>query len=289
MSDYRRLDRRIRLRSQALLEPYSVARENVLSMSPDDPVIPPAGRWQARLEGYLFPKISSLYVDLHKIQRRVFRINPQEHSMALWISDDKDHSLAHYLADALPKWRIGENSIEEGISGLRYRPIGGRQGVQLYVLGQPCSIEFYGISVSVFQDALTSRRGFGYFGVGSEQVICPQEQNISWKNHLTTDIATSAIVRRIGLLFNNSFKGYDMWISCRDDICVEIFQTGWTEEQGAAAISMLASPELSPRLSLSKHPNYGIGHRILSVDGETAAVDLRIQDLLKIFPPPVVE
>lgn len=279
MSTHDRLTRRTRLRSRALQEPYLLARAELLAVSGKDPVSAPAGFWQQRLEGHLFRSLGYFHISgNHRDEMRITRIRPALESLEICFSNVPLYQVSS-LANALPTWATGVDSLMDGYPGLRYRPLPEADGIEFYILGRPCSIKVRGLEIAAFEEACDSIADDGLKGARTEQHLHHAEALSAHPQTQRTDIAVSAIIRRAGILAAGDIDTADLWPTRPGRLSVEVITQDRSQTTFCKIIAGLTSPEFSPRMHLMSTEGHRGYRSIFRLEDHDTEIDLRIQTL----------
>ncbi|MBD3941417.1 hypothetical protein IF188_06865 [Microbacterium sp. NEAU-LLC] len=268
------LQSRARMRSAALIEPYTRSLRHVRSLVPGTAVVSSPSAQQERLEGLVLGRLGYLY-DPQRGASRQAEFVPDG------IVTDAGHfsmrvrgtDVAPKLHGLLPRWARGGDAVENGIPGLRYRDFRRGRGVSFFLLGQDGLVTFEGISMEGFE----SYRREVLQEVGEESVdagdwLAPQESS-GPRRSVDATRAASVIARRLGLLLHRDVAAIDSWWNIPERFAVELIVPVAAPDPMPAILKQIQSPYLAPRLRLER---WGGGHHYLSVEGCAAEIDLRI-------------
>lgn len=217
------LRQRARLRSQALLEPYETSLDYLRSRSASLPIIDAPSLLQARLEGLVFSSLRTL-LDSERGQPFALkglepkRIHVSDLSYTLWADNV---NLAETIDALLPSWSRGDETVENGIPGLRYCAFRGGRGVSFYFPGQVERFNVLGVSFDEFEEY---RRALWqhHDHVSVRSTDAPHSQELRTRRPNRQLPTVSAIARRLGILVGSSAVAVDSWWTSSSRFTIEL-------------------------------------------------------------------
>lgn len=269
------LRQRARLRSQALLEPYETSLDYLRSRSASLPIIDAPSLLQARLEGLVFSRLRTL-LDTERGQPSAFkglepkRIYVSDLSYTLWADNV---NLAQTIDSLLPSWSRSDETVENGIPGLRYCAFRGRSGVSFYFPGQVERFNVLGLSFDEFEKYRCPRRHHhDHVSVRSTDVPHPQELRTLGRPSRQLP-AVSAMARRLGILINSSAVAVDSWWTSPTRFTIELSVPRSRPNPLAEIVEKLQSRHFPT--SFAARPG-NAGHQyLLDADDRSAEISLR--------------
>lgn len=207
------LTQRARLRSQALLEPYTVSLQHLRSRPAAHPIVEAPSPMQARLEGLVLGKLGTLF-DSDRGQPSSFRsLEPKRiyASAQSYTLKANPVNLVESLDRLLPSWSPGAETIEYGIPGLRYSAFQNSKGLSFHFPGQTERFNVLGVSFEDF-DSYRNRSEHmeSHVTVRPTDILQPQELS-AFRRPSSQLRPLSAIARRLGILVGCSADVVDSW------------------------------------------------------------------------------
>lgn len=267
-------EHRARIRSTALLEPFTTALAHVLSLPSEVPVVAEPSDSQSLLEGRIFGYLRQLFDPErpHNARRgfEISRIWTEENHLEL-VTRGADLPAA--LCRLLPAWTPGDRTVEDGIPGLRHTHSERGDGVSFYLAGQPGRVTFTGVSFKDFEECRqVALADAGLRGATNDQPMLTLEARS--RIGLTDDMSAGSVVgRRLGLLMHPRVTAIDSWWARIGRFDVELIVPADGPDPVPQILSHLQSPHLAPRLSLRRSDGY---HHIMSIEGSSSEIDVRV-------------